>query len=142
MVSSSSDPKSLLSACSRGLSLKSAPPGCSIVDLADLLKATRSMTTFSRDTTLVMHLEQTCGEKWSLWLTGTPSRAVILDAQPLFRDFLVKRLVIFVLGTLLQHNLHTKILVAIALSCKLACCSCTRFIISLWCGTWNWHCHH
>ena len=77
-----------------------------IADLADRLKAARSVHAFSRDATLAMHLTQTCGENWSCWLTGMSKRVEILVAHPRSSDFLVNRLVEF-LSALPEHSLQT-----------------------------------
>ena len=74
-----------------------------IADLADRLKAARSVHAFSRDATLAMHLTQTCGENWSCWLS---KRVEILVAHPRSSDFLVNRLVEF-LSALPEHSLQT-----------------------------------
>ena len=87
-----------------------------MTDLADLLKAARSMVAFSRVTTLEIHLLQTCGGRLSCWLIGTSKRAVILVAHPRSSDFLVKRLVTRLSATCFQHSLQHTALVAIAAS--------------------------
>lgn len=77
-----------------------------MADLANLLNAARSAVAFSSDTTLVMHLEQTCDERWSSCFKGMSKRVEILKAHPRSRDFLVNRLVMFLSPAFPEHSRH------------------------------------
>ena len=100
---------------------------CCIAHIADLLKAAKSAHAFSRHVTLDMHFLQTCGERWSCWLTGISKSVEIVVAHPRSSDFLVNRFVEF-LSALPGQSLHGNTFEAIA-TASWSLLSSTRYAV-------------
>ena len=81
--------------------------------LAIALKATKSLTAFSRLSTLLAHLVQIWEESLSCFSTAMPSNREILGAHPFWIPAQIKRCTVLVPGTRDLHSLQGTLLEAI-----------------------------